>query len=356
MGKSDDPAGDFETDCPPLQLDELFEKVADERLAKPTHLATAKSSQEEDDDVEFMTERLHDKTIGYTTPKKPAELYHDKAEMLKQYSNFNVDDSDGLRKWQKRVIQRLTPGLQTAPAERNAGKFKQEEFDMVKEASEEGIRTLLSQDVVNDQTVTPEEYKAVTSGFSGSRRQAGPVVRDAINALGFVLDQEATDADRLHRKCYHCQLLPDIKRFAFEWQITAMADILVKSVGKIPIDGVPQEHLDKAEVASALTELSGLAVYGHLNADQTGLGKTISELYALSWMVRYSIQVDENGAQTHCPTLINVPKQVAEQWVDEIKTYFPNLQLFISAGETSKAFGDRDASRYTIPEYLIDEN
>lgn len=344
MGKSDDAAEEYETDQPPLQLEELFQQVDNKPMAKPTHLATT-VEDEKNDPMDFTTDRLHDKTIGYTTPKAPQDFYPDRAEMLQQYDNYDADTPEGLRKWQKRAFQRLGTGQKPAPKERNVGKFKQEEFDETQGASKDGIRNLISQDVVNDETVTPAEYKAVTSGFTGSSRQLGPLISHAIAALGFELDEKATTADIARRNCYRCTLLPTVKRRIFEWQISAMADILVKSVGRIPVDGVPEDHLQKADVVRALTALRGPAIFGHLNADQTGLGKTISELFALSWMAKYCYQLDKNGARIYLPTLINVPKQVAGQWIDEIIDYFPNLDLVISAGETKKTFGPLLAKR-----------
>lgn len=45
-------------------------------------------------------------------------------------------------------------------------------------------------------------------------------------------------------------------------------------------------------------------------ADQIGLGKTVTELFALSWLTALRNELDADGKSIYRPTLINVPKQI----------------------------------------------
>lgn len=177
------------------------------------------------------------------------------------------------------------------------------------EASQEGTSRLISNDVVNDNNMTSADYQVVTRASSGINTQTGPAIEDAILALGFELDEQATAKDKFNRKLYRCKFLQDIKRLAYEWQISGMADMLLKTYGEIPTCGLPEKHIGHPDAKAALeVPRPSVQACGHLNANQTGTGKTVTTLLAISWAAEY-VNTDE----IYKPTFLNVPKQIVLQ-------------------------------------------
>lgn len=166
--------------------------------------------------------------------------------------------------------------------------------------------------------------------FSGTEKQRGPIISDAILVMGMKYDGE----DTLKRRMYSCPMLPKVKRKFYEYQISGAADSLVKSFGTIPLDGAPPEHVNDPEIQAALGRMKTIPLHSHINADQTGLGKTIQELLAHAWMVEYSHERDSSGQRIYRPTLVNVPKSVIDQWVKEISRYWKNLEIAIAYGDS----------------------
>lgn len=88
---------------------------------------------------------------------------------------------------------------------------------------------------------------------------------------------------------YKCALLKgETTRRFFEYQITGAAEALRKTLGNVPTEGMPLEHFNNEQVKEAFQALRSLAVSGHINADQTGLGKTIHTLLALCFLTKFA--------------------------------------------------------------------
>lgn len=128
--------------------------------------------------------------------------------------------------------------------------------------------------------MSQEEYSRVSTAFSGTDKQLGPIISGAMLALGMVYKQP----DHLGKQLFVCTEFGGvIKRTFYEHQVSGAADTLVKTFGSV----MPQEEVEKLEQskperAAAIERLrkDAMCIGGHINADQTGMGKTIQTLLA----------------------------------------------------------------------------
>ena len=65
-------------------------------------------------------------------------------------------------------------------------------------------------------------------------------------------------------------------------------------------------------------------------------GKTATELLALSWVMKFHDEKNAEGKRIHRPTLLDVPKQIVLQWGEEIRKYWKDINLVVSAGDAEE--------------------
>jgi len=66
------------------------------------------------------------------------------------------------------------------------------------------------------------------------------------------------------------------------------------------------------------------------------LGKTATELLPLSWVMKFHDEKNAEGKHIHRETLLDVPKQIVLQWGGEIRKYWKDINLVVSAGDAEE--------------------
>lgn len=152
----------------------------------------------------------------------------------------------------------------------------------------------------------------------------GPFIEPSKVALGM----KTTGKHGLHQQLEvsTCSTLPNCKWAFLDSQINAIAFMLQRSTGGIPVS---EERAQDPEVASACLSLESVCTFGGYLVDVTGMGKTDTALGFASQYALYGRYA--NHSDGHRPMLITTPNgAVFSQWVDKIFHNYQDLTLIIS--------------------------
>ncbi|KAK3111572.1 Kinetochore protein Spc24 [Teratosphaeriaceae sp. CCFEE 6253] len=328
----------FETNEPPPQLARFFHIVDGEVEAKDDDVADAEPAGGEapGDDGGTASIRHEDflklTTLGKSKSGKwqpdakehfPGRKNHE--EYLRHFDGIDVAASDAERhKWQRKVVRSIIQGNKKSPPVLNNRKAVGNGKDKHKAAIaalNESIKvgeftSMAGGGQEHADAQDPDEqlrYFTMQSAFSGTEAQLGPLLEPCLAVMGMT-EQPREPGDAFSK--YKCTLIPKLKRTFYPYQVTGAACILLRLLGTIP---GPLKHTGKDEIQNALSSLSALQTFGIINADYTGLGKTIETLLALAFIVLFwAEKTPSNGRATSKPHLIAVPASAVSTWAREI--------------------------------------
>jgi SNF2 family DNA or RNA helicase len=123
----------------------------------------------------------------------------------------------------------------------------------------------------------------------------------------------------------------------YTYQISGAVGCILKMYGKVDADkllrGTNNTKNPRAkDVQNAAASLQHLLVHGCILADEVGLGKTKQSLLAaLLHILLYDItDKDDNSKVLYMPMLLLVPPTLINQWLHEIREYWPCFKAHIS--------------------------
>ena len=152
----------------------------------------------------------------------------------------------------------------------------------------------------------------------------GPLLEPSKVALGM----KTTGKHGLHQQLdvSTCSTLPNCKWAFLDSQVNAIAFMLQRSTGVIPVS---EERAQDPEVASACLIPEPICTFGGYLADVIGMGKTDTALGFASLYALYGRHADHSDS--HRPMLITTPNgAVFSQWVDKSFHHYQDLTLIIS--------------------------
>lgn len=153
-------------------------------------------------------------------------------------------------------------------------------------------------------------------------------MRPLINPSKVAFSIKTTGKHGLHQQLdvSTCSTLPNCKWTFLDFQINAIAFMLQRSTGGIPLS---QERAQNHEVASACLSLESIYTFSDYLVDITGIEKTDTALGFVSQCTLYSRYADHSDV--HRLMLITTPNDaVFSQWVDKISYHYQDLTLIIS--------------------------
>lgn len=263
----------------------------------------------------ITSENTRDPTAGPGMPK-PQRYYGSRlTEVRKEHDGYNILNNKELRQWQSKVIVECagnTPIKEVA-----------EDINLEVEAMLAGVKGEQDDEEMDNKALLRQMQ--LNAALSGSGPQLGPDV--AISAL--VLGSSEIDDGLVRGKMLKTKVA------LYPWQVSGVVYMLMASFGHIPVNGLPDEHLNKPEVQEALERLKGLPMQGGFIVDQTGMGKTIQVLYYLSWVAKNHIEsLRGRNHKTNKAKLIVAPTVLVEQWTEECANLFLGLDFGVMYAES----------------------
>ena len=123
----------------------------------------------------------------------------------------------------------------------------------------------------------------------------------------------------------------------YHYQISGAIGCILKMYGKIDVEKLLQATKNKGNpraksIREAASHLQHLPVHGCILADEVGLGKTKqSLLVTLLHILLYDIvDKDDSSKILYMPSLLLVPPTLINQWLQEIREFWPCFKAIIS--------------------------
>ncbi|KAK3629058.1 hypothetical protein LTR56_018294 [Elasticomyces elasticus] len=325
---------EFESLDAPPQLASFF-KVADGEVLPQDETNDAGQEDEHEDFLKATGIRNSKPAKWEPEPTKRFSLPADREKFLRHHDGFDVTDPVGLRNWQLHTLKEILNSKPAPISQENkrkkipGGKKVEAALDKLSAAVKMGEFSAMAGGGGTSNKVSNEadelEYYVIQGAFSGTEAQLGPLLEPCLVTMGMErLDLE--DGEDFHK--YKCTLLTGVERTFYPYQVTGAAYILLRLLGTIPL---PDYHAILEDVQKCLSALATTQTCGLIDADFTGLGKTVETLLALAFLEAFWEEVDGSGVQTvFKPHLIAVPAGAISTWAREIDDHWPIFNLAIS--------------------------
>lgn len=174
---------------------------------------------------------------------------------------------------------------------------------------------------------TERDYFTMQTALSGTASRAGPPFDLCFAVLGGEFVKDGLVRCRILRKA--------TTRTFYNYQVSGIVGCFLKLYGSIDIDRLLKATSSASEsyaksARKAAEKLNDLATHGVILSDEVGLGKTVQGLAVACLHAYLSDTTDGDGNPTYLPMLLVVPPTLVNQWLAELRAYWPGFRVVVS--------------------------